>query len=88
MRWIGFVFRREEPVFKQRYRTGAGVNVMVDATVFVLPFNVPLKLVKPYGNRRITGSSSSVMKLQARNLPDRIFCGTDAEVSNLRHTVQ
>jgi hypothetical protein len=29
----------------------------------------------------------SVMKFQARNLPDRIFCGTYAEVSNLRHAV-
>ena len=30
------------------------------------------------------GFGTSVMKFQARNLPDRIFCGTYAKVSNLR----
>jgi hypothetical protein len=30
-------------------------------------------------------SALVLCKFQARNLPDRIFCGTYAEVSNLRH---
>jgi hypothetical protein len=36
---------------------------------------------------QVQGFVCSVMKFQARNLPDRIFCRTYAEVSNLRHAV-
>jgi hypothetical protein len=52
---------------------------------------VPISVVacrSPHIVRR-TGKTdgSSVMKFQARNLPDQIFCRTYAKVSNLRHTV-
>jgi hypothetical protein len=35
----------------------------------------------------LTIAPLSVMKFQAQNLPDRIFCGTYAEASNLWHAV-
>jgi hypothetical protein len=42
---------------------------------------------QPWLNFFNDADADSVMKFQARNLPDRIFCGTYAEVSNLQHVV-